>query len=311
MKKTRAKKNPKKVPAPTSGTEAIVQPGEVLCLRTCDKDLKAHGGFQWSESGIVKAPDWDSEPECGNGLHGLLWGEGDGGLLNWDKDARWLVVAVKEKDIVHIGQKVKFPECRVVHVGNQKSATDVLVQYAPKNTAVVGASITAGDYGKAAAGDYGQATAGYYGQATAGYYGQATAGSYGQATAGYAGQATAGYAGQATAGDDGQATAGYAGRATAGYAGRATAGYAGRATAGANGQATAGDDGQATAGYAGRATAGYAGRATAGANGIIVLSYWDAKSKRSRLVVGYPGEGGIAKNTLYKLDADFKLVEVK
>ena len=271
MKKTRAKKNPKKVPAPTSGTEAIVQPGEVLCLRTCDKDLKAHGGFQWSESGIVKAPDWDSEPECGNGLHGLLWGEGAGGLLNWDKDARWLVVAVKEKDIVHIGQKVKFPECRVVHVGNQKSATNVLVQYAPKNTAVVGASITAG------------------------YAGQATAGDCGQATAGYAGRATAGYAGQATAGDNGQATAGCAGKATAGNNGQATAGYAGKATAGYAGQATAGDNGQAMAGD----------------NGIIVLSYWDEKSRRSRLVVGYPGEGGIAKNTLYKLDADFKLVEVK
>ena len=43
---------------------------------------------------------------CGNGLHGLLWGEGDGTLLNWAPDARWLVVEVDASTIVALSGKV-------------------------------------------------------------------------------------------------------------------------------------------------------------------------------------------------------------
>ncbi len=31
---------------------------KVLVLRTCDKNLKSHNGFQWPESGEVSTPDW-------------------------------------------------------------------------------------------------------------------------------------------------------------------------------------------------------------------------------------------------------------
>jgi hypothetical protein len=198
----------------------------VLVLRTCkrkpDGRLTAHGGFVWPESGPVASPDWNPEPICGYGLHGLLWGKGDGGLLNWDESAAWLVVAVDAASIVDLGGKVKFPRGEVIFCGDRGTATDYLAANLPTDadpTSIVGATITA---------------SGYKGTATAsGYSGTATA-------SGYRGTATAsGDSGTATAsGDKGTATAsGYSGTATAsGDGGTATAsGYSGTATAGRNG----------------------------------------------------------------------------
>jgi len=148
-----------------------------LILRTCNPDLTSHNGFQWPETGPIEAPDWDPTPDCGHGLHGLLWGEGDGGLLNWDPTARWLVVEVPTDTIVDIAGKVKFPAGTVVHCGDRLSATTFLAaDPRAAGRAVVGGTATAGDGGTATAGDGGTATAGYRGTATAGYGGTATAG---------------------------------------------------------------------------------------------------------------------------------------
>jgi len=148
-----------------------------LVLRTCNPDLTSHGGFKWPDNGPVACPDWDATPECGHGLHGLLWGEGCGELLNWSTDAKWLVVEVLESEIVQLGtDKVKFPRGAVVHCGDRKSATDYLLSKLTKSASVVGATVTAGDGGIATAGDGGTATAGYGGTATAGDGGTATAG---------------------------------------------------------------------------------------------------------------------------------------
>ena len=148
----------------------------VLVLRTCNADLTSHNGFQWKAKGVVTCPDWDPKPECGNGLHGLLWGEGDGTLLDWDDDAKWLVVKVPADSIVHIGGKVKFPRGTVVFCGARDDAIAYLVAHGGENKAIVGGTATAGDRGTATAGDRGTATAGYGGTATAGYWGTATAG---------------------------------------------------------------------------------------------------------------------------------------
>ena len=202
-------------------------PETVLVLRTCAADMSAYGGFVWPESGPVECPDWDPEPECGNGLHGALWGEGDGNLLDWSEDARWLVIEVPAHtvvDIVDLGGKVKFPRGNVVYCGDRQGAAAYIQR---PGRAVIGGTATAGHGGMAAAGRYGEATAGRYGTATAGDCGTATAGRYGTATAGDRGTATAGVRGMATAGDHGTATAGYYGTATAGIGGIATAGEGG------------------------------------------------------------------------------------
>jgi hypothetical protein len=248
-----------------------LKPGEVLVLRTNDKNNRSYGGFQWKKRGPMECPDWEPTSECGYGLHGLLWGQGDGLPLRWEPDALWQVLRVEVQDVVDLGGKVKFPRCHVVYTGDRTTATQIIYQHAPIGTIVVGLVITAGNRGQATAGYLGQATAGDYGHATAGYRGQATAGDYGHATAGYLGQATAG--------DYGQATAGYRGQATAGDYGRATAG----------------DEGQATAGH----------------GGILQIVWLDKKAKRYRVFTAYVGEEGIKANTPYRLDDEGKFVEVK
>ena len=189
-----------------------------LILRTCSAAMRSYGGFQWPRSGPVAAPDWNPAPQCGNGLHGFLRGEGDGSLAEWGSNAMWLVAEVET--FVDLGGKVKFPNAEVIFVGTRLEAT-ALVRARYPDAAVIGANVaaTAGVGGTATAGNWGTATAGDYGTATAGYSGTATAGNRGTATAGVGGTATAGYSGTATAGDYGTATAGVGGTATAGEGG--------------------------------------------------------------------------------------------
>jgi len=174
-------------------------------LKTVQADGSAYGNFQWPlEVGAeVVAPDWDPTPQCGGGLHGLLNGVGNGGLLNWDNDAVWIVAKVPKKaQLIDLGDKVKVSRCKVVFVGNQLSAISFLQENGCDGP-IVGATVVAGNNGTATAGDRGTATAGDCGTATAGDYGTATARDCGTATAGDYGTATAGYKGTATAGDSG------------------------------------------------------------------------------------------------------------
>ncbi len=312
----------------------------VLVLRTCSADMTSYGGFRWPKRGPVSAPDWIDNFQCGNGLHGWLWGEGDGSLGHVDvPDAKWLVVRVLASEIRHgkghLLGKCKFPRGYVVHCGDRKSATEYIMRHGASGKAVIGATATAGNDGTAIAGYGGTATAGYRGTATAGHggiaaagdYGTATAGDGGTATAGHGGIAAAGHYGTATAGDDGTATAGHGGTAAAGHYGTATAGTDGTAIAGYGATATAGNDGTATAGHGGTATAGYRGTATAGPGGTaiagqdgtatagdkgtICIKYYDVQKDRYRSAVAYVGEKGIKPNRKYKLNDSHEFVEVK
>ena len=285
------------------------QPPEetAFVLRCCASDGTSRNGFKWPGVGeTAAAPDWKDNGNCGHGLHGWLYGQGDHTTCDYlaNEDALWLVVEVKKSDIRMLGGKCKFHSGVVRFAGMKEQAAEYLVAHEPQAAlvAVIGRSVTVGENEIATVGDLGTATAGDRGTATAGYRGTATAGYRGTATAGYSGTATAGYSGTATAGD--------LGTATAGYSGTATAGDSGTATAGDSGTATAGDRGTATAGYSGTATAGDLGTATAGYSGTICIKYWDDKKSRYRMVVGYVGEDNIKANVAYRLDDDHKFVEV-
>ena len=180
--------------------------GTTLVLRTCSAQMTGHAGFVWPRSGPVEAPDWNPRAECGNGLHGLLMGEGDGSLLDWGPDSVWLVVQVEAEVLVDLGGKVKFPRGEVVLAGAREDAIAYLMARGGRADKI--------QCGHASASGYqGQASAsGYQGQASAsGTTGQASAsGTRGQASAsGTRGQASAsGYQGQASAsGTRGQASA--------------------------------------------------------------------------------------------------------
>jgi hypothetical protein len=101
-------------------------PKTVLVLRTCDSELKAYGGFQWPDSGRIEAPDWHPKAECGNGLHGLLWGKGDYSHLSTDALAKWMIVEVEEALLVDLGGKVKFPHGNVIYCGASAGAMAIL-----------------------------------------------------------------------------------------------------------------------------------------------------------------------------------------
>ena len=166
---------------------------KVLVLRTCAANMVSRGNhpdFKWPTTGLVECPDWSPEPKCGHGLHGMLWGEGDGNMLSWATDAKWLVVLVLKSEMVELFTentgKVKFPRGEVVFCGAREDATKYLAERAP-GRAIIGGQIAAGDEGTATAGTRGTATAGDEGTATAGYEGTATAGTRGTATAGDAG----------------------------------------------------------------------------------------------------------------------------
>jgi hypothetical protein len=195
----------------TVNTKKAVTPKTVLVLRTCAADMTSYNGFKWPAKGPVEAPDWKATAECGHGLHGLLWGEGDGSLLDWSGSAKWLVVQVDATSTVDLYGKVKFPRGNVVYCGDRLGATEYIRTNGGEGRCIHGGTATAGYLGTA--------TAGHRGTATAGYRGTATAGDLGTATAGYRGTATAGDLGTATAGDRGTATAGYLGTATAGESG--------------------------------------------------------------------------------------------
>jgi len=276
-----------------------------LVLKTVKPDMTAYNGFKYPVSGLVEAPDFVPHNRCGNGLHGALWGEGDGDLFSWDADAKWLVIEVPDETIIHgsgemIG-KCKFPRGNVIFVGDQKQATDFLRSNGGEGRVIIGATVTTGDVGTATAGYGGVAIAGRRGTATTGDRGTAIVGDFGVATAGYRGCTIAGYYGSATTGNYGSATAGYEGTATAGDCGVAiTDSY---------GISVAGYCGTAIAGNFGTAIVGCKGSAKAGECGIIQIKFWDDPAQRYRFKIGYIGEEGLKPNVPYILDNQGKFVE--
>ena len=260
----------------------------VLLLRTCEADGGSYGGFKWplTVGAEVSCPDWNPVAECGNGLHGLINGQGDWSLVPITP-GRKIIVFEAVGTVVKLsnGTKAKCAKAIVRWAGESKDWAQALGFIWATNNAKPEASAT-GDSGHASAtgysghasatGDSGHASAtGYYGHASAtgcsghasatGYYGHASAtGCSGHASAtGCSGHASAtGDSGHASAtGDSGHASAtgdsGHA-SATGGYGHASATGYYGHASAtGCSGHASA-------TGYYGHASAtGYSGHASA------------------------------------------------
>ena len=126
--------------------------GTVLIMRSCGPDLCSDNDFQWPEAGPVAAPDWEATEECGNGLHGFLWGEGDYNLANQAPDAKWLVVETDGANVIDLGGKVKFPSGTVVFCGEAKGAAAYIQANGGAGKKVIHGTATAGVRGTATAG---------------------------------------------------------------------------------------------------------------------------------------------------------------
>jgi len=77
-----------------------------LILRKCNKDGSSSYGFKYGKVGErVTCPDWDPNPKCGNGLHGLKEGNGEWNLLDGDD---WLIIDADDQIIDIDKDKCKF-----------------------------------------------------------------------------------------------------------------------------------------------------------------------------------------------------------
>lgn len=131
--------------------------GKVLVLRTSNADGTSRHDprFHWNPPGeITEAPDWDPTPECGNGLHGALKGQGWGDLFNWEEGALWHVVEVEESEVVDLDGKVKFPRGIVIFAGDRHTAANLVKRIYPESC-VIASTATAGNRGTATAGGEG------------------------------------------------------------------------------------------------------------------------------------------------------------
>ncbi len=144
--------------------------GDVLVLRTCNSDMSSQHDpeFFWPKKGPVSAPDFKPTVECGHGLHGFLWGEGDGSLASWDVDAKWLVVSVKADEIIQLDGKVKFPKGEVVLAGDRLTATQFIASFLPRSASSIGCTVTGGDSATVTGGDRATVTGGHRATVTGG-----------------------------------------------------------------------------------------------------------------------------------------------
>lgn len=114
---------------------------KVLVLRVNDKNGRAYyNRFQYplKTRTWVEDPYWKPTKECGNGLHGFLYGEGSGGLAHWNSNDLWYVLSVDEDQIIILGEdKIKFKKGYIVFIGNRKDATDYIYSRT-KNKKIIG-----------------------------------------------------------------------------------------------------------------------------------------------------------------------------
>ena len=88
-----------------------------LILRKCSQNGLSRNNFRYGNVGdVVTCPDWNPEPKCGNGLHGLLEGNGEWALL---EGVDWLVIEAETEDIVNIdNEKCKFKTGKILFRGS-------------------------------------------------------------------------------------------------------------------------------------------------------------------------------------------------
>jgi hypothetical protein len=301
-------------------------------LRTCDKDMRAYNGFVWPESGPVSAPDWNPEPVCGGGLHGLLMGIGDISHLSRDSNAKWFVVAVDSGSVVDLDGKVKVPSGNVVYCGDRDGAVSFLVQNGGDVTKIPfthqrcgdystltggnGSTLTGGDYSTLTGGNRSTLTGGNDSTLTGGNRSTLTGGNRSTLTGGYDSTLTGGYDSTLTGGYDSTLTGGddstLAGgnrstliggngsTLTGGNDSTLTGGNRSTLTGGHRSTLTGGNDSTLTGGNWSTLTGGDCSTLTGGNDSTLIAKYWDEKQSRYRFVIGEVRDGGLRAGVTYR-----------
>jgi hypothetical protein len=255
----------------------------------------------------VEAPDFDSIKECGKGLHGWLWGEGDVSDCSWwdDLDSKWLVLAVWKDDLIALDRKVKFPRCWVVFSGDRISAPRKIIELGAQG-AVLFANRLGGDRSTLTGGDRSTLTGGYRSTLTGGYrstlnggYGSTLNGGYGSTLNGGDGSTLNGGDGSTLNGGDGSTLNG-------GYDSKLTGGYGSTLNGGAWSILNGGDRSTLKGGDRSTLNGGDNSTLNGGYGSTLTFKVWDGK--RHRLHTAYVGENGINPGVPYQF-VDGKFVE--
>jgi hypothetical protein len=292
----------------------------VLIMRSCGPDLRSHNDFQWPEAGPVSAPDWQATKECGNGLHGFLWGEGDHNLANLAGDAKWLVVETDGDKVIDLGGKVKFPAGIVVYCGDSPSAAAYIQANGGAGKKVMCSTLTGG-YGSTLTGGYGSTltgghrstlTGGHRSTLTGGHRSTLTGGDVSTLTGGHRSTLTGGDGSTLTGGDvstltggDGSTlTGGYGSTLTGGYGSTLTGGHRSTLTGGYGSTLTGGYGSTLTGGHRSTLTGGYGSTLTGGDGSCLLILFWNGKSYKARIaqVKDEDGYGQLEPNQPYKLN---------
>jgi hypothetical protein len=300
-----------------------------LVLRCCNSDMSSKNGFVWpGVGGIATAPDWKDDGECGSGLHGWLYGQGDHNTSDyWNQiDAKWLVVEVKFSSIRMLGGKCKFQRGKVVFIGTKSEAADYIVLNEPQaaNVSVIGLIAECGEGGVLQGGALSVLTGGYSATMTGGNSATMTGGNSATMTGGYSAKMTGGnyatmiggnyatmtggHSAKMTGGESATMTGGESATMTGGYSATMTGGNSATMTGGNYATMTGGYSAKMTGGESATMTGGHYATMTGGNYATMHFAYFDGK--RDRTVIGYVGEDGIKPNIAYILDSNHKIVEV-
>jgi len=280
-----------------------------LFLRTCNADGSSYGGFKWNLEidGVTEAPDWNPEPECGGGLHGLLHGKDSGHYLDWSEDALWMACEALGP-IVDLDGKIKTSKAKTLFVGDRKGATDFLIASGCNPAEVVGAFITGGDC-STVTGGYGSNVTGGNRSTVTGGYGSTVTGGYGSnVTGGYHSTVTGGDRSTVTGGVGSSVTGGDRSTVTGGDHSTVTGGDHSTVTGGNRSTVTGGKLSTVTGGGESKVTGGYLSLVSGGEGSTLSIEWHDGE--RIRILTAYVGEDGIEPNVAYMLDKNGKFVRV-
>ncbi len=209
----------------------------VLVLRKCFEDGASYNGkFQYPDSGLVEAPDWNGKPECGGGLHGLLWGGGGFDVSTYG--TYWLIIEVDDSpdNLVVFNGKCKFHKGNVLLKTSDQAEAIVLLKSHPNypkdnvlnydiDISNTSKTIVSGDGSTLEAGNDSTLKAGDDSTLKAGYGSTLKAGDGSTLEAGYGSTLEAGYGSTLKAGYGSTLKAGYGSTLKAGYGSTLKAGY--------------------------------------------------------------------------------------
>jgi uncharacterized protein (DUF2345 family) len=258
---------------------------EILVWKRCITEKTAYNNFEYPDTGIVEAEDWEETNNCGQGLHG--WTKGFELYSDSDLKGNMVLLKVRKTDgYIELDDKVKFrkgevvlntPDIKEAHKVIRSVYPDVVLHWArltagDASTLMAGvcSTLTAGQRSTLKAGEESALTAGYNSTLSAGSESMLIAGDRSILAAGSESTLTAGDSSMLKAGDNSTLTAGSESTLTAGACSMLKAGSESTLTAGSESTLTAGTESILTAGEEGSTlTAGSESTLTAGSEAML------------------------------------------